>query len=601
VSDKPTDVFISYSREDQDQVFELATRLRSAGVGLWIDQGSLDAAAQWGQQIVEALDAAKVMLLMISPAAVRSDNVAKEVTLISERRGTILPLHLEQTTIPPSLKYPLAGIQHIELYNGDPEEKLQAVLRSLARLGVNLAPPERAVTAGSARPAAEPATAAAASAESTTGALAILPFENLSADPEADYFSDGLTDELFSRLSAISGIELISRWSSMQYKGQKLDPRTIGAQLGARHLVGGSVRKHLDSVRVSVQLVDVATNRQIWGSTFKGELANIFEIQEQVSQQIVEALKLKLSFSEKVSLTKRSTVNAQAFDLYLRGQELLYRLTRKSVEHAIQLFEKAIELDPRYAAAYASAASAFGIRYQWFDRDSHHREKAQEFSFKALMYDPNLAEAYSAMGLSYFLWGKFEESSAACKKAMELDPEDFVVYWTLGRIHFSKGELAPAAELFRKLTRMKPDFYAGFGDLAQTCDGLGLVEEAGKARAQLLEMMPMHLLRNPDDARGRLFYAIALSRIGKREQALAEGLKTVEGSSGDCLILYNLACFFSEMGERQKALETLRAAVQSGYQDFGWMQNDPDLTSLRDEPAFQELKKFAHGDVAAPI
>jgi adenylate cyclase len=589
MSDKPTDVFISYSRDDQDRVFELASKLRSAGVGLWIDQGSLDAAAQWGQQIVEALDAAKVMLLMISPSSVRSDNVAKEVTLISERRGSILPLHLEQTTIPPSLKYPLAGIQHIELYNGDPEEKLQAVLRSLARLGVNIAPRERPAPEVSARPAPEPV-------ESATGALAILPFENLSADPEADYFSDGLTDELFSRLSAISGIELISRWSSMQFKGQKLDPRTIGSQLGARHLVGGSVRKHLDSVRISVHLVDVATNRQIWGSTFKGELANIFEIQEQVSQQIVEALKLKLTFSEKVSLTKRSTVNAQAFDLYLRGQELLYRLTRKSVEHAIQLFEKAIELDPRYAAAYASAASAFGIRYQWFDRDSHHREKAQEFSFKALMYDPNLAEAYSAMGLSYFLWGKFEESSAACKKAMELDPEDFVVYWTLGRIHFSKGELAPAAELFRKLTRMKPDFYAGFGDLSQSCDGLGLVDEANKARAQLLEMMPMHLLRNPDDARGRLFYAIALSRVGKREQALVEGLKTVEGSSGDCLILYNLACFFSEMGEKQKALETLRAAVQSGYHDFGWMQNDPDLDSLRDDPAFHELKNLARRD-----
>jgi adenylate cyclase len=592
VPDKPTDVFISYSRDDQKRVFELATKLRAAGVGLWIDQGSLDAAAQWGQQIVEALDAAKVMLLMISPSAVRSDNVAKEVTLISERRGTILPLHLEQTVIPPALKYPLAGIQHIELYNGDPEEKLQAVIRSLVRLGVSLEAPTRG--------AAEPKAAAVAPSESTSGALAILPFENLSADPEADYFSDGLTDELFSRLSAISGIELISRWSSMQYKGQKLDPRTIGTQLGARHLVGGSVRKHQDSVRISVQLVDVSTNRQLWGSTFKGELANIFEIQEQVAQQIVEALKLKLSFSEKVSLTKRSTVNAQAFDLYLRGQELLYRMTRKSIEHSIQLFEKATELDPRYAAAYASAASAYGVRYQWFDRDTRHREKAQEFSFKALMYDPNLAEAYSAMGLSYFMWGKFEESGAACRKAMELNPEDFVVYWTLGRIHFSKGELAPAADFFRTLTRLKPDFYAGFGDLAQTCEALGLTEEAEKAHAHVLEIMPMHLLRNPDDARGRLYYARSLAKVGKREQAIAEVQKTVEASIGDCLILYNLACLLTELGEKQKALATLRSAVQSGYEEFGWMENDPDLAPLRDEPGFKELRKFVRSDVANP-
>jgi adenylate cyclase len=225
----------------------------------------------------------------------------------------------------------------------------------------------------------------------------------------------------------------------------------------------------------------------------------------------------------------------------------------------------------------------------------------QTCALPILMYDPNLAEAYSSMGLSYFLWGKFEESSAACRKAMELDPEDFVVFWTLGRIHFSKGELAPAAELFRMLTRLKPDFYAGFGDLSQTCDGLGLVDEANKARAQLLEMMPMHLLRNPDDSRGRLFYAIALSRSGKREQAVAEGQKTVEGSTGDCLILYNLACLFSELGEKHKALETLRAAVQSGYQDFGWMQNDPDLDSLRGEPGFQDLKNLARHDDAKPV
>ena len=149
MSDKPSDVFVSYSREDQDRVFELAGKLRAAGVALWIDQGSLDAAAMWGQQIVEALDGAKVMLLMITPAAVRSDNVAKEVTLISERRGHILPVHLEHTVIPPALKYPLAGIQHIELFTGDPEEKLQTVLKSLVRLGVALQQPADRQTAES--------------------------------------------------------------------------------------------------------------------------------------------------------------------------------------------------------------------------------------------------------------------------------------------------------------------------------------------------------------------------------------------------------------------------------------------------------------------
>jgi TolB-like protein/Flp pilus assembly protein TadD len=591
VSDKPCDVFVSYSREDQDRVFELAGKLRAAGVALWIDQGSLDAAAMWGQQIVEALDDAKVMLLMITPAAVRSDNVAKEVTLISERRGHILPVHLEHTVIPPALKYPLAGIQHIELFSGDPEEKLQTVLKSLVRLGVSLRQPgERRAAESTPAHSPDAASATAPAPDATTGALAILPFENLSADPEADYFSDGLTDELFSRLSLVSEIELVSRWSSMQFKGQKMDPMTIGARLGARYLVGGTVRKHNESVRIAVQLVDVSTNRQVWSNTYKGELADIFDIQEQVAQQIVEALKLKLTFPEKVSLTKRSTVNAQAYDLFLRGQDYLYRLNKRAIEHAIKLFEAAIELDPRYGAAYAGASSAYGMHYQWFGRLPKYREKAQELSFKALMYDSGLASAYSAMGLSYFIWGQFEEARTSCQKSIELDPDDFVVYWTLGRIHFSKGEMAPAADLFRKVTQIKPDFYTAFSDLAQTCANLGLNEEAERARAQTLAMMPLILLRNPDDSRARLFYAIALAEAGHNEDARREGANASESSPDDPLILYNLSCLYCMLGQKDQAMDTMRAAVRAGYRDFGWMDHDPSLAPLRDDPAFKDLK-----------
>ena len=207
-----------------------------------------------------------------------------------------------------------------------------------------------------------------------------MPFDNISPDQETDYFSDGLTEELTARLSPVSEIELVSRWATKQMKERKHDVRAIGNELGARYIVGGSVRRFQDSVRITVQLVDVETNRQLWGNTYKGKLDDIFDIQEQVAQQIVEALKLKLSFSEKVSLTKRQTVNAQAYDLYLRGQDYLYRLTKRSVDYAIQLFEKAIELDPRYAAAYAACSSAYGQMYQYFARDEKYRVRAQELS-----------------------------------------------------------------------------------------------------------------------------------------------------------------------------------------------------------------------------
>jgi len=582
------DVFISYSRDDKDRVLDLASQLRNAGVSIWIDQGGIDGAALWGEAIVNALDSAKVLLLMVSESAVRSHNVAKEVVLASERKGHILPVLLEPTVIPPSLKYPLAGIQQIEYFQGDPAQNLESIVRSLQKLGVEVVPPQPAgVAAETSTGQSLGATGAESSASSK--ALAVLPFDNISPDPEADYFSDGLTDELIARLSLVSEIELVSRWASMQYKGRKQDIRAVGTELGARYIVGGSVRRFQDSVRITVQLVDVATNRQLWGNTYKGKLDDIFDIQEQVAQQIVEALKLKLSFSEKVSLTKRQTVNAQAYDLYLRGQDYLYRLTKRSVEYAIQLFEKAIELDPRYAAAYAGCSSAYGQMYQWFSREEKYRTKAQELSFKALMYDSNLPEAYAAMGLSYFIWGKFEEAAASSRKAIELDPDDFIAYWTLGRIHFSSGEYEQALAQFQRVIDIKPGFYAAYADLAQTYENLKQRAEADAAENRLLELLPNYLLQNPDDARARIFYASSLAKLGRKDEAIREGAMAVELSPGDPMMLYNCACLYATLREIEQALAALERAVAGGYENFRWLAHDPDLDVLRGEPRFLAL------------
>jgi len=582
------EVFVSYSRGDQVRVFELAAKLRAAGVSLWIDQGAIDAATLWSEQIVNALESAKALLLIVTPASVHSDNVAKEVMLVSERKGHILPVHLEPTVIPPTLKYQLAGIQHIEFFQGgDADSSVKGILRSLERLGVTVSPPQTTKVAAIAAQPDEAAPARRAAAE--RGALAVIPFDNISPDPETDYFSDGLTEELTARLSTLSEIELVSRWATKQLKERKHDVRDIGSELGARYIVGGSVRRFQDSVRITVQLVDVQTNRQLWGNTYKGKLDDIFDIQEQVAQQIVEALKLKLSFSEKVSLTKRHTVNAQAYDLYLRGQDYLYRLTKRSVEYAIQLFEKAIELDPRFAAAYAACSSAYGQRYQYFAREEKYRLRAQELSFKALMYDGNLPEAYTAMGLSYFLWGKLEEASASSRKAIELDPEDFVAHWTLGRIHFTNGEFEQAYRLFRRVIELKPTFVTAHMDLAMTCDGLGRPDEARAARDRVLELLPNYLLQNPDDSRARMLHAVALAEKGRKDEALREGGKALEISPDDPLILYNCACLYARLGESQRAIAALRQGIANGYEDFGWMRNDPDLAALRGNPDFVAL------------
>lgn len=225
----------------------------------------------------------------------------------------------------------------------------------------------------------------------------------------------------------------------MQHKGRGQDIRAIGNELGARYIVGGSVRRLQESVRITVQLVDVETNRQLRGNTCKGKLDDISDIQELVAQQIVEALKLELTFSGKVSLTERGA------------------------EYAIQLFEKAIELDPRHAAACAGCSSAYGQMYQSIAREERFRELAQEFSFEALIYANNLSEAYRAKGLSYFLRGKLDEATASCTKAIEIDPDDFIAHWTLGRAGQRDDALRQAVEAgYRNFGWMQndPEFVA---------------------------------------------------------------------------------------------------------------------------------------------
>ncbi len=589
------DVFVSYSREDNDKVLELTTKLRAAGVPLWMDVRNIDGAAMWGEEIVNALAKAKVLLLLVTESAVRSRNVVKEVLLASEHKRHILPVHLEPTEIPGSLRYPLAGIQHIEYFHGDPDLHLKAIIRSLERVGVAISPPLRDPAAASGAEThgerTHPDAGHGSEPSFESSALAVLPFDNISPDSDADYFSDGLTEELIARLSVVSEIELVSRWASKQFKDTKKDIKAIGRELGARYIVGGSVRRFHESVRITVQLVDIATNRQIWGETYKGKLDDIFDIQEQVAKQIVEALKLKLSFSEKLSLTKRQTVNVEAYDFYLRGQDYVYRLTKRSVEYAIQLFEKAIELDPRYAAAYAACSSAYGQLYQYFSRAEQYRAKAQELSFKALMYDSNLPEAYAAMGLSYFIWGKFDEATASGKKAIELDPDNYIAYWTLGRIHFSGGNFEEALAQFKRVIDIKPSFYTAYADLAQAHRGLGRTAEAAAASRQLLDMMPNYLLQNPDDSRARMFYAIALLTAGQRERAITESTAALETSAGDSLMIYNGACLYVQLGEKAQAIAMLRQAVAAGVVNFSWMKHDPDLDPLRNEPEFIELTK----------
>jgi TolB-like protein/Flp pilus assembly protein TadD len=420
--------------------------------------------------------------------------------------------------------------------------------------------------------------------ENKVKAIAVLPFNNISAEKESDYFSDGLTEELIINLSRLKDMRVVSRTTSMQYKGTNKGIKDIGRDLGVRYIIEGSVRKFQDNLRITAQLIDVEKDAQLWAETYKGNLADVFDIQEKVSKQIVDALTLKLTPIEKVGLEKRATLNSEAFDCYLRARDFLNRRTKNTPNIAIQLFHKAIELDPRYAGAYAGLGEAYANFYQNFDSRVQWLDMAIESSLKATSYDYNLSEAYSSLALAYFYKKSNEEAFVAGKKAIELDPNNFYGYWILGRIYHSTDKDKDAIDLLKKVIELNPDFFSAYMDLSMVFERLGEKENSLKILNESLKVYPKYLLQHPDDARAHLYYANTLVQIGRVEEAKTEAAKAVEINPTDPLMQYNVSCFYALVGEKKTSINTLKSAFSAGYQDYEWIKRDSDLESIRLEP-----------------
>ena len=421
--------------------------------------------------------------------------------------------------------------------------------------------------------------------------IAVLPFENISPDKEADYFADGLAEELITNLSRIKDIKLTPRTNTMRYKGTDKDIKTLGRELGARYIMQGSVRKFNEDLRISVQLMDAQLEKQIWGETYKGKIADVFDIQEQVSKQIAEMLMVKLSPTEKVSLTKRSTENTEAFDLNLRARDFLYKMTKNNVQFAIQLFNKAIELDKRYAAAYAGLSEAYAQYYFSFERQEELLEKSIEAGLKALMYDPSMTEAYVALAMAYFNKKLYEEALDAAQKALGLDSDNATAYWVLARIYHTMDHDEKAIELHEKVIELNPDFYTAYMDLTICYERVGNFNKYSETIQRQLDMYPRYLSQHPDDARAYIFYAQTLAKVKEVEKAKEMGNRAYELTPNDALMLYNLACLFSRLEEKETAVDYFRKALNSGYQSYEWVKRDTDFDNIRNEPGYIELMK----------
>ena len=426
---------------------------------------------------------------------------------------------------------------------------------------------------------------------SAAKSVAVLPFANLSADPENEYFTDGMADEIISALTKIQSLRVTSRTSSFVFKGKSEDVGEIGRKLKVSTVLEGSVRKMGNRLRITAQLVNVADSSNLWSEKYDREIEDIFAIQDDISQAIVKALRVILTEGEKKQIEKARTENVQAYDYYLRGRQYFHQLRRKSLEYARQMFNKAIEIDRDYARAYAGVADSCSMLYTYFDARDFNLRQADIASKKALELEPELAEAHVARGLAVSLSKRFEEAEQEFETAMRLDPKLFEAPYWYGRALQSAGRFQEAAKMFERASSLRPEDYQAPGFLAQAMGSLGMVEERDAGLRRALKLMEDRLELNPDDARAANLAAAFLARLGDLAKAVEYADRSLAIDPEDPMLLYNVACTYVALSRHEDALNCLERAVDKGFGHKEWIDHDPDLDPLRENMRFQALSQ----------
>ena len=424
---------------------------------------------------------------------------------------------------------------------------------------------------------------------SAAKSVAVLPFANMSADADNEYFADGIAEEIINALTKVQSLRVASRTSSFAFKGKDEVIGEIGRKLKVSTVLEGSVRKVGNKLRITAQLINVADGYHLWAEQYDREMEDIFAIQEDISQAIVKSLRVILSEGEKLAMGRVRTIDVNAYDYYLRGRKFFHQHRRKSLEYAVQMFEKAIEIDPSYALAYAGIAAASSVLYTYFDRRPVNSIQADVASRKALDLAPELAEAHLARAVALRVGDRANEAEPEFEAAIKLDPKLFDAFYFYGRARKYQGRYAEAAKLLERASQLQPEDFQAPAFLGGSYAGLGMRAEASAARRRAVKLIEQQLDLNPDDARAYNLGATTLAKLGNIPRALEFAQKSLSIEPEDPLILYNVACLYALIDKREEALAYLERAVTNGFGHKESMANDPDLDSIRKTPWFQAI------------
>ncbi len=419
--------------------------------------------------------------------------------------------------------------------------------------------------------------------------IAILPFANLSDDPEQGYFSDGITEDIITDLSNVSGLFVLSRNTVFAFRNRSHNIERIAKELGVAYVVEGSVRKAGNRVRINAELTDGVSDGHIWGARYDRDLTDIFAVQDEIAKTIVEQLRVRLLPDERRAIEQAPTDNVEAYTHYLRGREYYHIASRANHLMARQSFARAIELDDRYARAYAGIA-ACDARLKSMYGSQIAGATILETADKAIAIDPRLPEAFAARGFALAVGGQQTKAIAAFEHALALDPSCHEANRYYAEFCVTDGQFDLAAKLFQRAVEIKPTDYGASIMLISVFRSLGEQEKAKRYALIGVKRCEEELAVHPENANCACLGATALAFLGERDRAIQWLDRALATDPGDINIQYNAACTFALLDEVERAVDVLAAWVpQVGTEMKLWFRNDSDFDTIRTHPYYQKL------------
>ncbi len=574
-------IFLSYARDDLEAAKQLAGCISDAGHDVWWDR-HLHGGSRFATEIDKALKDAEAVVVLWSPTSINSAWVQDEA---AEGRdsGRLVPVSLGSAKPPLGFRQ----FQTIDLGTWDGAGGPQAIEDLLEAIGRTCgveARPHGADKADKSPPGAK-----------KRPSVCVLPFINMSGDPEQEYFSDGITEDIITDLSKVSALSVVARNTAFTFKGETIDVKDVAKTLGVTYVLEGSVRKAGNRVRITAQLIDGAEGDHVWADRYDRDLDDIFQIQDEISKEIVRALRLKLMPAEELAIEKRGTDNAQAYNLYLMARQQWiwgsWGNSRRD-EAIVRICTQATTFDAGYAEAWALMALAQAELRFWHGKDYDPIPAAE----RALEIDARLAEPYCVRVRHFEQEGHEAEADKALKEALRLGPNSWEVNREAARLMFRRDRMGDSIRYFEKASQlMDTDFHSCL--MLQTCYlGEGNEPAALQAAQRTLERAEVALSKDPTNGAALAAGASSLIMIGELDRAKDWLQRALLLDPENLMVRYNVACSLTfRNSDLDGALDLLMPYFEriDSPGQIRHAEIDPDMDPLRDNPRFVTMLESA--------